>query len=430
MTADGSLVSAPELPYRRSTGLRRRYWAVSRTLQQVRRLARRENRILALVVATDLARFVKGRVQPVRGDAERRAASAVDWLLRAQQATPDEGVSYGYFPCLDDSRWARSYPETTGYIITSLLKYSSAFERADVLARALEMADWEISIQMASGAVQGGVVQRRERQTPCAFNTGMVVDGWCTAYEATKSETYLEAAGRATAWLMNDLDSAGRFRTNGEFVSRDDVKTYNVLCAWSMYRYGTLANDSRARDAAIHVTKGALANQRPNGWFAWNCLSRPEAPLLHTIGYTLQGVLEVGALASRQDFVNAAKRGLDPVLAKMGRDGFLPARYDHHWRPAARYCCLTGSAQIAVVSYRLAQLTGDDSYREAAHRIVDFLKCFQLTDSADPGIQGALAGSFPMFAEYKPGGYPNWATKYLLDALMLQFENEAPRSAR
>jgi uncharacterized protein YyaL (SSP411 family) len=377
----------------------------------------------------DIARFITGGIRPLHGQADRRAASAVEWLLRAQRATPDEGVSYGYFPCGSDPPWGRSYPETTGYIITSLLQYATAFGRADVRARALTMADWEISIQMPSGAVQGGAVQARDGQTPCAFNTGMVLDGWCTAYAQTKSEPYLEAAQRATNWLIDALDPHGYFRTNGEFVRRDEVKTYNVLCAWSMYRYGNLASDGRARDAAVHVTEGALRKQQRNGWFDCNCLSRPEAPLLHTIGYTLQGVLEVGALASRADFVDAARRGLDPVLANMSRNGFLPARYDRHWRPAARYCCLTGSAQVAVVCYRLAQLIGETRYRLAADRIVNFLKCFQLIESPDPGIQGALAGSFPMFAEYKPGGYPNWATKYLLDALMLQFESQTVRSA-
>lgn len=425
-----SLVSAVELSRRRSPGLRERYWGLSKTLNQLQRLARSRNRALARVVAVDLARFVTGRVRPLSGQSERRATSAAEWLLRAQHATPDAGVSYGYFPCAGDSPWSDSYPETTGYIITSLLKYATVFRRDEVRARALAMADWEISIQMPFGAVQGGTVQRPERQTACAFNTGMVLDGWCTAYEETKVPRYLEAARRATDWLIADLGPDGYFRTNGEFVVRDDIKTYNVLCAWSIYRYGDLANDDRAREAAVRATEAALRHQQQNGWFAWNCLSRPDVPLLHTIGYTLQGTLEVGVLARRRDFVDAARRGLDPVLANMSSKGFLPARYDRAWQPAARYCCLTGSAQIAVICYRLARLIGEESYRQAGDRIVNFLKAFQLMESTDPGIQGALAGSFPMLAEYKPGGYPNWATKYLLDALMLQVENEKGSSAR
>jgi hypothetical protein len=51
---------------------------------------------------------------------------------------------------------------------------------------------------------------------------------------------------------------------------------------------------------------------------------------------------------------------------------------------------------------------------------VNFLKPLQRLDSDSADINGALPGSFPFFGEYMTAGYPNWATKYLLDALMLQ----------
>jgi hypothetical protein len=40
--------------------------------------------------------------------------------------------------------------------------------------------------------------------------------------------------------------------------------------------------------------------------------------------------------------------------------------------------------------------------------------------SPNRALNGALAGSFPIFGAYMPAGYPNWATKYFLDALLLQ----------
>jgi hypothetical protein len=76
---------------------------------------------------------------------------------------------------------------------------------------------------------------------------------------------------------------------------------------------------------------------------------------------------------------------------------------------------LTGSAQIAIVCYRLWQACGDAAWRETADRLVDFLKAVQLTGDVEPGVHGALAGSFPIFGDYQSSGYPNWATKYLLD---------------
>ena len=58
-------------------------------------------------------------------------------------------------------------------------------------------------------------------------------------------------------------------------------------------------------------------------------------------------------------------RGVDPLLPCCAR-GFLHGRWYQDWQPAAFSSCLTGSAQIAVVCYRLAEHTGDARYREAA----------------------------------------------------------------
>src|SRR5262249_38511479 len=48
---------------------------------------------------------------------------AVGWLTRAQDATPDRGVSRGYSAAWNSEGgkgWQPSYPETTGYIIPTM----------------------------------------------------------------------------------------------------------------------------------------------------------------------------------------------------------------------------------------------------------------------------------------------------------------------
>jgi Aminoglycoside 3-N-acetyltransferase len=55
-----------------------------------------------------------------------------------------------------------------------------------------------------------------------------------------------------------------------------------------------------------------------------------------------------------------------------------------------------------------------------ADKLTNFLKPLQAIDAEDEAINGAVAGSFPLFGAYMRGGYPNWAPKYLLDALLLQ----------
>jgi uncharacterized protein YyaL (SSP411 family) len=371
---------------------------------------------------------VFGSHKPVQGQTLDRAKAALGWLLLAQDRAGDGGIAYGYFPCDVEDGWRASYPETTGYIIPTLLDSAELFGDEELARRALRAAEWEISVQMPSGAVQGGIICAPSQQTPAAFNTGMVLHGWTAAFRATDDKKFLIAARRAAEFLVGDLAADGYFRTNGQFVAPDAIKTYNCLCAWALYRLGEDTREERYQRAAVTVIEAALRQQQANGWFANNCLTRPEAPLVHTIAYTLQGILEVALLSKRADFVAAVQRGLDPLLAKLSPEGFLPGRFYSSWEPAAISSCLTGCAQVAIVSYRLAQNTGQLHYGEAGDRLVNFLKAMQETHSSNPAINGALPGSFPLFGEYMAGGYPNWATKYLLDALLLQLKANPRRS--
>ncbi|NDP41171.1 MAG: hypothetical protein GZ089_00375 [Aromatoleum sp.] len=408
-------------------GLRQTYWNARALGGELARLFERDNATFRRHAVRDLARFAFGTVRPVEGEITKRSRAAVDWILRAQQATPDDGVSLGYFPCSRDERaWKPSYPETTGYIVTSLLHFAERFGDDAVRAAALRMARWEIGVQMNSGAVQGGPVCPPPQQTAAAFNTGMVLDGWCSAYAVARDPAMLAAARRAADWLVGDLDGDGYFRTNGAFVSVGEVKTYACLCGWALYRYGDIVADDRYREAAVRCVEAALRQQQTNGWFAHNCLARSEAPLTHTIGYTLQGVLEVGMLARRDDFVMAVRKCADRIIPRISSRGYLPGLFYADWEPARFSSCLTGSAQIAIVCYRLNETTGIGDYRLAADRLVNYLKALQALESPLPAIKGGIAGSLPLFGEYMRGGYPNWATKYFLDALLLQ--DRAPRA--
>jgi len=401
-------------------GLRENYWDLATNASRLARLARPENRALRPRVVQEMAWYLLGGPTPIRGQARERARAAAEWLFRAQDSGEDDGVAQGYFPCEGSAAWRPSYPETTGYIITSLLRFADQYGDQDARRRALRMARWEIQVQMDNGAVQAGTLCPRGRQVPAIFNTGMVLDGWATAYQVTGDREYLQAGDRAADFLLADLGEDGHFRSHGSHVTMHAIKTYNCLCAWALYRHGQNRHDPRYQEAAVVSVEAAVAQQTARGWLKDNCLTRPEAPLVHTIAYALQGILEVGVLAGRSDFVDAVVRGVEPMLARMTPSGFLHGRFYEDWEPAGFSSCLTGSAQLAIVCYRLHQVLGAPAYRTAADRLVDHLKALQALGTAEPALNGALGGSFPLFGSYMTAGYPNWATKYLLDALMLQ----------
>jgi hypothetical protein len=400
--------------------IRPTYWTIQKRLNQFFRLYRNAEGAFAAHVLRDAFRFATRRVKPVRGRAPEHARAAMEWIGLAQDATPDDGVSYGYFPGMYPDGWGPSYPETTGYIIPSMIEYAARYNYPGAAERALRMARWEMQVQMPNGAVQGGPLCPPGKQTPAIFNTGMVLQGYTAAYRFTRDSAFLNAGRRAADFLLGDLGSGYHFRSHGEYVAQNQKKTYNCLCAWALFRFGEDSGESRYRDAAVNVTQAAIREQRDNGWIANNCLDMPHCPLTHTIGYALQGILEVGTLSGHGEFLRHVTRTVDSLLGNLRSDGFLPGRFFEDWHPASLSSCLTGSAQLAIVCFRLFQETDNAVYRAAGDRLLNLLKGLQTLDSAMPGVNGALPGSFPVLGAYMYLGYPNWATKYLLDALMLQ----------
>src|SRR6266545_7555254 len=96
---------------------------------------------------------------------ERAIDEAVAWLGRAQDCSrsSDGGVARDYSLVRG---WNNSYPETTGYIVPTLLAYARwrGGERGtEARDRARRMLDWLVSIQFPEGGFQGGVVGAEPR---------------------------------------------------------------------------------------------------------------------------------------------------------------------------------------------------------------------------------------------------------------------------
>ena len=391
-----------------------------RNLATPNRLRRR----FARYVLSDLTRYLTNSPSPITGQTVLRAQLAARWLARAQDAMPDGGVSYGYFPFRSARGWRESYPETTGYTVPTLFDYAHISGDVEFRDRAIRAARFVAGCQMASGAIYGGRVRSTfAGAIPVAFNTGMALLGFSAAYRRTGDAFFRECARKAAEFLVRDVDVDGQFRSHGPFVHSGIIKTYSVLCAWPLYLAGQDCGEPEYCRTAMLVCDASLRQQRENGWFDNNCLSpMDDTPLLHTIAYTLQGLLEVGILSGERRYVAAAQQALDHLLPFCA-GGFLHSRWFANWEPAALSSCLTGAAQIAIVGYRLAAHTGEPRYRHAADAVVNYLKAVQPSGAgADPEIAGAIGGSFPLVGAYMRNGFPNWATKFLLDALICQEE--------
>jgi hypothetical protein len=340
----------------------------------------------------------------------------LDWLCRAQDrsASQDGGVARDYSLV---KGWATSYPETTGYIIPTFIDLAQRLKRDDLHQRARRMLDWCLDIQFPEGGFMGGKIDATPR-VPVTFNTGQILIGLSIG-TAAYGDRYRDATMRAAAWLRDSLDADGCWRRHPTPFAAPGEKAYETHVSWGLFEAERVAPGHGYGEAGLRQTAWALTKQQPNGWFASNCLVRAEAPLTHTIGYVLRGVVEAWRLSGDRRWLDAACRTADPLTQAIDAQGRLPGRLDAQWRPAVDYVCLTGSVQIAHSLILLHQATGRDDYLAAARRANAYVRRSVRLDGPE-AQRGGVKGSFPVDGEYGRFEYLNWAAKFCIDAQLAE----------
>jgi hypothetical protein len=344
------------------------------------------------------------------------------WLGRAQDrsATADGGVAR-HFSLL--TGWADSYPETTGYIIPTLLHCAETMDRPALAERARRMLDWCLAIQMPDGGFQGGTV-RALPKVSVTFNTGQILLG-LAAGAARDPARYAQAMHRAAVFLRDSQDADGAWRRHPTPFAKPGEKAYETHVSWGLFEAERVAPGHGYGEAGLRQVRWAIGKQAGNGWIADCCLEEPAAPLTHTLGYWLRGVVEAWRLSGEAEFLAAARRTADGLLGALQPDGQLPGRLDAQWQGAVDWVCMTGSVQIAHSWLLLHEATGDARYLDAGRRANAYVRR-RVRISGEPDQAGGVKGSYPVDGDYGRFEYLNWAAKFAIDSWLAEARLAAP----
>ena len=134
---------------------------------------------------------------------EKSVTAALDWLGTAQDnsLSNDGGIARDYSLV---SGWRASYPETSGYIVPTLLRGWPGRANEVCRTRARVVLDWLVSIQLEGGGFQGGVIGQTP-VVPVTFNTGQILIGLANGVQELGDE-YRPSMRRAADWLVNTQD--------------------------------------------------------------------------------------------------------------------------------------------------------------------------------------------------------------------------------
>lgn len=338
--------------------------------------------------------------------------AALSWLCRAQdQSLSRDGGVARHFSII--TGWGASYPETTGYIVPTMLDAARLFNHEDWRVRAKKMLDWLVSIQMDEGGFQGGLIDSAP-VVPVTFNTGQILLGLAAGVKEF-GEIYLPAMTEAADWLAKSQDPDGCWRKFSTPFAAPGEKAYETHVSWGLLEAARLSGNPEHENAAHRNIHWALQQQKDNGWFDKCCLTEPTQPLTHTIGYVLRGILEGYRYFNDQALLAAAIKTANGLLNVIDDKGFIPGRLDSNWKGTVSWACLTGSVQIAHCWLMLYQETGDVRYRDAAFRANAYVRR-TVAIKGNLDFVGGVRGSFPIFGNYGQFEYLNWACKFFIDS--------------
>ena len=291
----------------------------------------------------------------------------------------------------------------------------------DFISRAEKAIKFLLSLQLNEGGFPGDEVNEN-KIVPSMFNTGQIINGLLEWYKYSKEEKVLSSAIKAGKWMASIQENDGSWK---KFTYLDSVYSYSSHASCWLADLGNYINDKNILETAIKHYEWVLKNQdSETGWFYFSGFTdedhKEKRSVMHTIAYTLWGILYMADIFNRADGINAVEKAAQKIADLQMDFDFLPGVLNYKWEPQSSYSCMTGNAQMALIWLKLYELKKNEIYLNAAVRSINSIKLVQDLKNSDKGIRGGVPGSYPLWGDYIFMAFPNWAAKFFIDAILMK----------
>lgn len=307
--------------------------------------------------------------------------------------------------------WDGPYPETTGYVIPTLLQATEHLGTPRWRALAASWVAWLLDIQHSDGWYPAGPLDRWSQ--PAVFNTAQVLDGLSAAWRASQDASVQAATLRTIDWLLHCQEPDGSWKRYS--YRQGPMPSYYSRVALPLAAAGAALGRDDAIVAASRCLDLISARLENQSWLADMGFDQGKPVPLHTIAYTVEGLLIGGHICRNPAAQEVGTQMAGRLLTRFEVDRFLGGAYQPIWKPVQWYRCITGEAQIGLVWLWLARHHQDPRWLNSALKITDRVVGAQ---GALPVVRGGIPGSRPLFGRYIPMRYPNWAAKFSCDLFM------------
>lgn len=341
---------------------------------------------------------------------------SLQWYLQDITSSIDGGINskINIIDFINNKKKHISYPETTGYILSSLI--NSRFFTNTIKEKHIEKV---LFFLLKKQNADGGFSHPSNPNKSLAFDTGQVLGGLLTYYMFyKKNKKVKKTIFLAANFLAKNIKKDGTYCS--EVLYRDQ-KCYYSSATMSLSRASKFFKNSLWKEKSKKNINWILSNMNEKLWFKNYSFGNGPDFNLHGIAYTIRGILEHGIIYDKK-YIRLAKQIIDKIF-KINFNGIileskLPLNFFKNYKGYSHETCPTGLAQIAVIVLKLAFIYKDKNYQKIGRDLVENVKMLQI-QGLSKKIDGLFTGSWPIDSNYQPYDLPNWPTKFFIDSLML-----------
>jgi malonyl-CoA O-methyltransferase len=289
----------------------------------------------------------------------------------------------------------KSYPEVTGYLIPSLLKWGE-------VDLAQNYFDYLVRVQDVSGGFYDP-----SQSSLCLFDTGQVLRGFFAFWERDNNQVAREAIEKSLTWITSLISSNGELQIPERSIWGGRVPDAISLYALEPALRCAIALNDEASTKKIKDAIAVLLQDSQGLEFK---------SLNHFHAYIMEAIADLG-------HIDVCTTIMNKVNALQRANGSYPAY------PNSRWACSTGQFQYALVNYKLGNsIEGTRAFEYGCKKQNRSGGWFGTIGRA-AAVKSFASRIISRYEAYFPYSEIPWANKYFMDSLtaklICEFENQA-----
>ena len=305
-----------------------------------------------------------------------------DWLLNSgifvsDSSDPNYGAVHSFYD-EKSKEFAFLYPEITGYF-ASTMRFLYEHEKNEKYVNfAKASCNWLIDLyEKFGGIIQGISIHGIPQKLVYSFDTGMCAKGFLDCYIITKEQKFLNYGQQLCNWLIDEtMDSEGFVKPLKNLQSNKFEESPNVWYKQSGCLHIKLAipllqlyqinNDKKLFDSAQQICDTISYYHNDDGSLRLH--KNDKTINLHTLCYTLEGLLYAFVITKNTKYLEYCKNALQWCDSKISSDGSIELWFNSKYHEKASYPI----AQIIRLRILISKIIGK-SINQNQDLLINFL---------------------------------------------------------